>query len=262
MERFEEDTRLASGTLQWRQARAARDMTSCTLDSTVRITITSSNRAPRDLMLPCRTTQPVLESRPAAIAELAPGIAYVDITRTTTAQFHAGLPALAKAKGIVFDLRGYPTDVGTVFLSHLIDAPEHDRWMHVARIAGPFGEVAGWNQLGWDLMPVAPRLTARRVALTDGRAISYAESVMGYIKDRKLATIVGGTTAGANGNVVPFAVPGGFGITFTGMRVTRHDGKEPHHLVGVRPDVPLAPTLAGVRAGRDELLERAIEILK
>ena len=40
------------------------------------------------------------------------------------------------------------------------------------------------------------------------------------------------------------------------MRVTRHDGRSPHHLVGVTPDVPVAPTLAGLRAGRDEVLER------
>lgn len=85
---------------------------------------------------------------------------------------------------------------------------------------------------------------------------------MGYVKDRKLATIIGGTTAGTNGNVVTFSTPGGFAITFTGMRVTGHDGRAQHHLVGVAPDIPLEPTLAGVRAGRDELLERAFAELR
>jgi hypothetical protein len=46
------------------------------------------------------------------------------------------------------------------------------------------------------------------------------------------------------------------------MRVTRHDGRSPHHLVGVEPDVALAPTLAGVRAGRDELLERGAQLAR
>ena len=98
--------------------------------------------------------------------------------------------------------------------------------------------------------------------LTDGRAISYAESVLGYVKDRKLATILGSTTAGANGNVVRFTVPGGFAVTFTGMRVTRHDGRTPHHLRGVEPDVPVRPTLAGVRGGRDEVLDRAVALIQ
>jgi len=31
--------------------------------------------------------------------------------------------------------------------------------------------------------------------------------------------------------------------------------------VGIHPTVPVSPTIAGVRAGRDEQLERAIEIV-
>jgi hypothetical protein len=49
-------------------------------------------------------------------------------------------------------------------------------------------------------------------------------------------------------------------VRFTGMRVTRHDGS-PFHLAGVRPTVPVEPTLAGIRAGRDEVLERALATL-
>ena len=85
---------------------------------------------------------------------------------------------------------------------------------------------------------------------------------MGYIADRKLGTIVGSATAGANGNVVVFVVPGGFRIGFTGMRVTGHDGQAPHHLVGIKPDIPIAPTIAGLRAGRDEVLDRALSAIR
>jgi C-terminal processing protease CtpA/Prc len=84
---------------------------------------------------------------------------------------------------------------------------------------------------------------------------------MGYVGDRKLGTIVGGTSAGTNGNVATFLTPGGFSVGFTGMRVTRHDGLSPHHLVGVKPDVPVAPTLEGLRAGRDEVLERGLAVV-
>jgi hypothetical protein len=185
----------------------------------------------------------------------------VDLTRAAMPQVAAVLEKLAQSVGAVFDLRGYPTDAGSQILPYLIDAPESDRWMHVARIIGPFGQSAGWQSLGWSLKPNTPRVTARRVFLTDGRAISYAESVMGYVKDRKLATIIGSTTAGTNGNVASFAVPGGFTITFTGMRVTGHDSQSPHHLVGVKPDIAVEPTLAALRSGRDELLDRAVALL-
>jgi hypothetical protein len=45
------------------------------------------------------------------------------------------------------------------------------------------------------------------------------------------------------------------------MKVLKHDGTQ-HHGVGIRPTIPAAPTQAGVAAGRDELLERGIAVLK
>jgi hypothetical protein len=212
--------------------------------------------------LRCDANEPALEKRPPELGALTGGVWYVDLSRVKMTQLTPALSQLASATGVIFDLRGYPTDAGFALLPHLLDAAEHDRWMHVAEITGPFGQVAGWKDFGWDLQPADPRLRGHIVFLTDGRAISYAESVMGYVADHKLGTIVGGTTAGTNGNVATFAVPGGFVVSFTGMRVTRHDGQTPYHLAGVTPDVPVAPTLAGLRAGRDEVLERGIALAR
>lgn len=83
---------------------------------------------------------------------------------------------------------------------------------------------------------------------------------MSFIEHYRLAEIVGQPTAGTNGNVNAFRLPGGFRITWTGMRVVKHDGSQ-HHLVGILPTIPMTRTIAGVRAGRDELLERALEVI-
>ncbi len=45
------------------------------------------------------------------------------------------------------------------------------------------------------------------------------------------------------------------------MRVIKHD-QSPHHLVGIRPTVPVERTIAAVRAGRDEYLERAVRLIR
>jgi hypothetical protein len=261
-ERLEEGMLLNSGTAQWRQSRALRDMLVCTRDVGIPVSLQPPAGPAREVVVLCNAAQLVAEERPNAMAESRPGIWYVDLTRVTAAQLTPALPSLALAKGIVFDLRGYPTDAGVVLLRHLIDKPENDRWMHVPRITRPFGQVESWQSVGWNLQPATPQLPRRRIFLTDGRAISYAESVMGYVKDRQLATIIGGPTAGTNGNIVTFTTPGGFAITFTGMRVTGHDGRAQHHMIGIAPDIRLEPTLAGVRAGRDELLERALAHLQ
>jgi hypothetical protein len=254
-------TRLFSGTTQWREVRAASELAACPKGATVRLGIEAGAES-REVALICRPTPPPAEKRPEPVTELEPGVWYVDLTRATMAQVTPVLDKLAAARGVVFDMRGYPGDAGAGILPHLLQAPESDRWMHVAKIVGPFGQSIGWQSFGWDVKPASPRIAGQAVFLTDGRAISYAESVMGYVGDRRLGTIVGGTTAGTNGNVATFTTPGGYTLGFTGMRVTGHDGSTPHHLVGVKPDIPAAPTLAGLRAGRDEVLERGLAVAR
>ena len=259
--RFTDAMRLTSGTTPWKQAIALQAITACEKGAAVNLTV-DPGTGPRPVSLQCLSPAPPVETRPNAVSELTPGVWYVDLTRTKFAAITSELEKIAQAMGIVFDVRGYPTDAGMAVLPHLLDAPESDRWMHVAKITGPFGQYDGWQSFGWNLKPKTPRLAGKIVFLTDGRAISYAESVMGYVGDRKLGTIVGSATAGTNGNVASFPVPGGFTIAFTGMRVTGHDGRAPFHLVGVKPDVAAVPTLAGLRAGRDDVLDRAVALIR
>ena len=44
------------------------------------------------------------------------------------------------------------------------------------------------------------------------------------------------------------------------MDIRKKDGS-PHLGVGIKPTVPVSRTLAGVIAGRDELLEKGIEVV-
>lgn len=53
---------------------------------------------------------------------------------------------------------------------------------------------------------------------------------------------------------------GGYTVNWTGVPVLKRDGT-PHHGVGVIPTVPVSPTVAGIHAGRDEVLERAISLV-
>ena len=84
---------------------------------------------------------------------------------------------------------------------------------------------------------------------------------MSFIEHYKLGEIVGQPTAGANGNNNPFSLPGGFRIGWTGMKVVKHDGSQ-HHQIGIQPTVPVKRTLQGVIAGRDELFEKALELIQ
>ncbi len=192
--------------------------------------------------------------------QLAPGVFYLNLDQLPMAGITAHLDELVLAKAIICDLRGYPRD-NHELLSYLLTRPDTaTHWMRVPRYIYPDQkQVAGYRHFGWEMRPKQPHLAARVVFITDGRAVSYAESVMGLVKGYKLATIVGQPTAGTNGNVNPFVLPGRYTVRWTGMEVRRLDG-QPHHGVGVLPDVYVEKTLEGVRAGRDEFLEKALEV--
>ncbi len=198
------------------------------------------------------------EPRPEKVEELKPGIWYVDLDRTTDADLEAAKSDLAKARGIVFDLRGYPKATHQ-FLSHLTDKPISSQQWLIPRILYPDRRNMAFDEGQWQLMPMKPRFKAKAVFITDRRAISAAETYLALVKHHRLAEIVGEATAGTNGNVNPFVLPGGYAVVWTGMKVLNQDGSR-HHGVGIKPTIPMKRTVAGVKAERDELLERAIEV--
>jgi hypothetical protein len=122
----------------------------------------------------------------------------------------------------------------------------------------PEGVDRRWWSYGFVLPANAPTIPGKMAWIVDGRTISLAELWMAPVEEFGLAEIVGEPTAGTNGNVNPFPIPGDFTVRWTSLRVRRHDGS-PHHGVGIQPTIPVTRTLAGVVAGRDEYLEAAIE---
>lgn len=194
---------------------------------------------------------------PPTVAELRPGIWYLDLERLVEKDFNAILPTLSKARGVIFDLRGYP-NLGPSFLEHLTDKPLQSARWSVPIVLEPDGRNWTWNTDGrWNLQPSAPLIQGKVVFLTGGRAASYAESCLGIVEAYRLGEIVGEPSAGTNGNINPFELPGGFKVTWTGMKVLKHDGSR-HHGVGIHPTVLVRPTPQGLASNRDEVLERAL----
>jgi hypothetical protein len=185
---------------------------------------------------------------------------YVNIGTASMKTINNALPELKKSRVIICDLRGYPNN-NHEFISYLLTQKDTStQWMSIPQAIYPDRErIAGWQYHGWEMRPGKTHLDAKIIFLVDGQAISYAESYMSFIENYKLATIVGQPTAGTNGNVNPFNLPGGYSISWTGMRVRKHDGST-HHGVGILPDIYVKKTIRGVREGRDEFLEKALEL--
>lgn len=173
------------------------------------------------------------------------------------------LPVLKKSKAIICDLRGYPNG-NHEFLSYLLKEDDKDTaWMQIPQIIYPnYKNLCGFQNAGWELKVKKPYLGDKQIIfITDGQAISYAESYLGFVEGYKLGTIIGQPTAGTNGNINPFSLIGGYTISWTGMKVVKHDGSQ-HHGIGIIPDIILEKTIKGVAEGRDEFLDKALEMAK
>ncbi len=257
-----EEELISAATPQWRRYRALNELLlgpagNVRLDlqpatgGTATVTLARS--------LPAYGLGAMAERRPEKVAEVAPRVWYLDLDRAGDDDWKGALDQLARARGIVFDMRGYPK-MSPVFLRHLASTPLHSAQWRVPVILRPDREGMTFLSSAWNLEPIAPRLTAKIAFVTDGRAISYAESCLGIVEHYRLGDIVGGPTAGTNGDVNPFTLPGGYRIAWTGMQVLKQDGAR-HHGVGIQPTVPASRTVAGIREGRDEVLEKAIALV-
>jgi C-terminal processing protease CtpA/Prc len=206
----------------------------------------------------------VVEPRPAKVAEIEPGIFYVNVDQITDNDWHAALPRLEKAQGIVFDFRGYPGNLKNFLdlLRNLTRKPMTAGEALVPQARVPDRVKMDFVRIrGLQVIPAAPYLGARKAFLTDGRVQSRAETYLGYVEDSKLGELVGGPTAGTNGDVNGFTLPAGYQVAYTGLKWLKQDGSR-HHGVGILPTIPVARTREAVAAGRDEILERGIQAVK
>jgi C-terminal processing protease CtpA/Prc len=255
---------ISGATAQWIRLRALRELLTGASGTRVRLRLDrfKTPGTHEDVQL-TRSVPGIFAPPPVRqqVAELRPGIVYADLTRLTDAELKAAIPRLSAATGVIFDLRGSSGGFSAETLfSHLSDVPVTSPQFHVPEVSLPDRRDIRFRRTGeWTITPAPPRLKTRVVFLADARAIGDAESYLGIVEHYRLGEIVGASTAGTTGAVNRFDVPGGYTIAFTGMKVMKHDGS-PHHGVGIRPSIVALPTRAGIAAGRDDALERALQL--
>jgi hypothetical protein len=96
--------------------------------------------------------------------------------------------------------------------------------------------------------------------LVDERTIDQAEHIGLFLEAANKTAFIGSPSAGADGDVNEFAVPGGVTIRFSARDVRHANGGKLQRL-GLQPSVSASPTIKGVRDGRDEVLDKTLEYL-
>jgi C-terminal processing protease CtpA/Prc len=188
-------------------------------------------------------------------------IGYADLDRLTVDMVGRMFEDFKDTKAIIFDMRGYPNGTAWAIAPHLTDKEE----VYAAnfRRYSPMGMNIGSakHMTFFDQAIPPPRLPTYRgktFMLIDERTISQAEHSGLFFEAANGTQFIGSQTAGANGDVTNFQIPGNITLFFSGHDVRHIDGRQLQK-TGLVPDIHVNPTIKGIREGRDEVLEKAIE---
>ncbi|WP_346895170.1 S41 family peptidase [Clostridium sp. UBA7503] len=89
---------------------------------------------------------------------------------------------------------------------------------------------------------------------------SYLETMVMSFMDAPNTTVIGTTSAGANGNIMDITLPGCIQTSISGLAVTYMDGSQTQR-IGLKPDITVKQTVKGIAEGKDEVIEKAIELI-
>ena len=196
-------------------------------------------------------------------------IGYADLTKLDVTDVDGMFEAFKNTRAIIFDMRGYPLGTAWEIAPRLAVKSDPREGPPVAAEfrtnivsgIGQEGQYVTSELFDQRIPPSAPsRYTGKTAMLIDARAISQSEHSGLFYKAANGTLFIGSPTAGANGDVTWFYAPGNLSISFTGHDVRWPDGRQLQR-AGLQPDVAVNPTIEGIRAGRDEVLEKAIEVM-
>lgn len=112
---------------------------------------------------------------------------------------------------------------------------------------------------GEAVSPSQPIFHGRLIILIDGGCISACEDLVEPFKDNLRATLVGETTQGSAGLPYSYDFQNGMSLRIAVGRTYFPDGSEFEGL-GIKPDVDVGPTIESLKAGRDIVLDKALEL--
>lgn len=187
-------------------------------------------------------------------------IGYVYPGKYHNSQLPAIKKLFANTKGIIIDMRCYPSE----FMPFTFGGYIKPKGSHFVK----FG-AANLNTPG--MIYVGPPLTngghnpdyykGKIIVIVDASTQSQAEYTTMAFQSGPNTTVIGTRTAGADGNVSAIYLPGNIFTYISGLGVLYPDGSESQR-AGVKIDIPVHPTIKGIKEGRDEMLEKAIELIE
>jgi carboxyl-terminal processing protease len=220
-----------------------------------------------------RRSAPWTQRPPLEFRLMEGDIAYVAANTfgsdTVVKEFDKFFPKILDAKGLIIDVRnngGGSSEIGYALIARLIDKPITQTSLWRTRDYRPV--FRAWNRPmplfeGGDSGVVEPRgerpFSGPVEVLIGPNTYSAAEDFLVPLKMSGRASLVGSPTGGSTGQPLIVEVYGAYARICTKWD-RMPDGTE-FVGVGVQPDVRVELTRQAIAAGRDPVLERAVQIL-
>lgn len=191
---------------------------------------------------------------------LSNNIGYINPGALTKGEIDSIMDKFKDTNGIIVDLRYYPSDMITYIMPNYL-LPEETVFSRatIANKSIPgefiFSEDIAVGKNNEDYYK------GKIVVIINECTQSNAEFTTMALRKSPNAVVIGENSIGADGNVATLTLPGGITTTITGIGIYTSEGLETQR-VGIKPDIYVKPTIQGIRDGKDELLEKAIEIAK
>lgn len=187
-------------------------------------------------------------------------IGYINPGALKKNEIHSIMRKFKDTKGIIVDLRYNPTDFIVYSLGeYLMPEPTPFASRSVASHEKPgdflMGEVFEVGKQNPDYYK------GKVVLIINEFAQSNLEFTAMALRVAPNAKIIGSPSAGADGDLVEIKLPGGIKTYISGIGIYYPDGTKTQR-IGIIPDVYIRPTKEGIKEGRDELLEKAVELIQ
>jgi C-terminal processing protease CtpA/Prc len=210
-----------------------------------------------------------IESSSEPVNLLRGGIGYADLRGLKSPEVEAMFEKFRTAPAIIFDMRGLPADDAITAIAPRLTA-EAD--VPAAIVTGPIvaapdlpqGLVASPSSSYFFLQTIGNsdkwKFRGKTVMLVDERTIGAGEQAALSLEAANKTEFIGTPSAGANSVSTNFTIPGAITISFSGEDIRHANGGKLQRM-GLQPNVSVAPTLTGIRTGKDEVLEKALDYL-
>lgn len=163
------------------------------------------------------------------------------------------------AKAIILDMRNYPCDLLYPIANYLLPKPVS--CTRTTSVVSDFPGVIKWNDVQYFGQENPACYKGKIIVLINEKTVSMGESIVAILRHCSNAILIGSPTAGSDGPISTFVLPGGVHVRFTGEGFYFAD-KTAIQNIGILPDVKVCVTKRGVDLNIDEILQKAIDVVR